>query len=583
METIRAFFRKHILWVGILAALIPLLTLLVLQYRSLSKLQATLPAYQNELFKQYLSTVNEDIYQYYMTNADQNIAVPLEAIKNRKGGIIQSGGDKAKLLESIQGAADYFKGKGFKGGKRFFLAVVAQASPTDTEGSPEVFFYDPEKHAFDADMNSRSWQAVQVAFAPYVFYVRSDVKIDPRSQGLERDPENPMVIKPVLNDDRHIVALAGMLLDWEFFFKDYVPEVVNRYLPKYFPDTKQDTIVTIREWGGEMMWSTQPYEGKDDQKVMTSFSFVFKRWGIGVASRQAINKEWARRNFYINLSLSLFMTLLLIAGITLTLRTASREMKLSQMKTDFVSNVSHELRTPLSSIRVFSEFMRLGRVKDDNKVREYGEYIETESRRLTRLIDNILDFSKIESGRKTYHFAESDLVEVVSDTLRAFEVRLQQSGFVAHLEIPDKPLPKVVIDHDAIAQALMNLMDNAVKYSDVAKKIIIQVDRKDEYATISVTDFGIGIPKEERDKVFGKFYRVSTGLVHDVKGTGLGLAIVKHIVEAHHGLVTITSKVGAGTTFTLYIPLHNTADVSTDNQKSQPTKEAAVSDLVTNR
>src|SRR5262249_19771013 len=153
-----------------------------------------------------------------------------------------------------------------------------------------------------------------------------------------------------------------------------------------------------------------------------------------------INKEWARKNFYINLSLSLLMTFLLIAGITMTLRTASREMKLSQMKTDFVSNVSHELRTPLSSIRVFSEFMRLGRVKDENKVREYGEYIETESRRLTRLIDNILDFSKIESGRKTYHFAESDLVEVVSDTLRAFEVRLLQNGFAAHLEIPDKPL-----------------------------------------------------------------------------------------------------------------------------------------------
>jgi signal transduction histidine kinase len=270
------------------------------------------------------------------------------------------------------------------------------------------------------------------------------------------------------------------------------------------------------------------------------------------------------------------MTALLVMVIGLTFRTASREMRLSQMKADFVSNVSHELRTPLSSIRVFGEFLKMGRFKDEKKIREYGEYIETESRRLTRLIDNILDFSKIESGRKTYQFVEGDVVEVISDTLKAFEVRLQQNGFEVEFEIPPAPLPPAIIDQDAIAQAFINLLDNAVKYSGDEKKISVAVDEKDDYITISVTDYGIGIPRDERDKIFDKFYRVSTGLVHDVKGSGLGLSIVKHIVEAHNGLVTVQSRTGSGSTFTIHIP----AETSSNYKKQGKVSDALV-DLAT--
>ncbi len=229
-------------------------------------------------------------------------------------------------------------------------------------------------------------------------------------------------------------------------------------------------------------------------------------------------------------------------------------MKLSQMKADFVSNVSHELRTPLASIRVFGEFLKLGRVNDNEKIREYGEYIENESRRLTQLINNILDFSKIESAQKKYAFEEADLVEVIREALKTFDVRLKQDGFSLAFEPPDIPLPSVVLDRDAISQALINLLDNAVKYSGISREVRLQVRHEGDWVCISVTDHGIGIPREEQRKIFDKFYRVGTGLVHDVKGSGLGLSLVKHTIEAHRGKVTVQSQPGQGATFAVYLP-----------------------------
>src|SRR5262249_43918795 len=159
---------------------------------------------------------------------------------------------------------------------------------------------------------------------------------------------------------------------------------------------------------------------------------------------------------------------------------------------------------------VFGEFFKLGRVKDDNKMREYGEYIETESRRLTQLINNILDFSRIESGQKSYHFYPADIRELLGDTLRVFAVRLKQDDFTIRLESAAN-LPRVAVDADALTQALVNLLDNAVKYSGAAREIVVKIDHTGDWVTVSVCDQGIGIPEEDHDKVFERFHRVSTG------------------------------------------------------------------------
>jgi signal transduction histidine kinase len=172
------------------------------------------------------------------------------------------------------------------------------------------------------------------------------------------------------------------------------------------------------------------------------------------------------------------------------------------------------------------------------------------------LIDNILDFAKIESGRTLYHFERADLAETIAETLKAAEPGLQQSGFSLHY---DGPATGVLarIDRDAIAEAVWNLTDNAVRYSGSAKDILVRLEQVNGTIQVSVTDQGIGLNPEETERIFEKFYRVSNGLVHNVRGSGLGLTIAKHIVEAHGGKITVESQPDRGSTFTIHIPSIN--------------------------
>src|SRR5436305_9753751 len=343
-----------------------------------------------------------------------------------------------------------------------------------------------------------------------------------------------------------------MILNPAYFREVLLPAKLKESLAKYFPDgTDSNVIVTAYDGHDKPILSSQKAHGQNDEiKINLPYFYNYK---VGIRSRHMTPEQWAHWNFNYSLSLSLLMTAVLIGGIVLALRTASREMRLSQMKADFVSNVSHELRTPLASIRVFGEFMKLGRVTDDSKIREYGEHIETESRRLTQLINNILDFSRIESAEKKYRFNDCDAGAIITDVLSAFEVPLRERGFDIVVEIAPS-LPRVRIDRESIAQALVNLFDNAVKYSGERKEIGVRAFVENGELRIAVQDHGIGIAMSEQKKIFEKFYRVGSGLVHDVKGSGLGLAIVSHIVKAHGGRVEVTSAPGDGTTFTIVLP-----------------------------
>src|SRR5436305_6131259 len=275
-----------------------------------------------------------------------------------------------------------------------------------------------------------------------------------------------------------------MILNPAYFREVLLPAKIKESLAKYFPDgTDSNVIVTAYDEHDNPLLSSQKAHGQNDE-IKTNLPY-FYNYKVGIRSRHMTPEQWAHWNFNYSLSLSLLMTAVLIGGIVLALRTASREMHLSQMKADFVSNVSHELRTPLASIRVFGEFMKLGRVTERAKIREYGEHIETESRRLTQLVNNILDFSKIESGRKTYDFERAQVEEVVAETLKTCEVRLRQSGFSIVFRPSLRQLSAAVVDREAVAQALLNLLDNALKYSERSEKkeVLLRVAERDGSGT----------------------------------------------------------------------------------------------------
>jgi len=213
------------------------------------------------------------------------------------------------------------------------------------------------------------------------------------------------------------------------------------------------------------------------------------------------------------------------------------------------------LQVKAAAIRVFAEHMRRGRVGDEEKIREYGAYIETESRRLTQLINNILDFSRIESGRIEYNFEGADLEALLAATMASYAVRLRDKGFEVEYHGPEAPLPEMKLDSNAIERAVANLLDNAVKYANGDRWVGVTLAEHEGEVTITVSDHGIGIPRDEQERIFERFHRVSTGLVHDVKGSGLGLPLVKHIAEAHGGSVTVQSEPGKGSEFTIHLPV----------------------------
>jgi signal transduction histidine kinase len=529
--------KRHTLWIGMAAVLVPLLVLLALQYRWLVKLDQG----SKEIHKATLNTLLEGVateVEYTYRNDEPVLDLPASVFTQN----------------DLHKAAVYFKKKGPKGAKRLFVASLVGEDD-------EPYYFQLSCSSFSPPHWSPEVRAVMAATSPWRLLAHKGAVVETARLTVdERDPNYRMLLLPITDDASRLVGVAGMVLDEDYFRNEVLPNIVKWSLTDSFPDGHDTPIVSVLDDKGRVVYATEPWAGGPPPgkiEAVKHFSFVFTDWKVGLASRHVTPAMVARRNFLVNIGLSAALATVLLGGLALALRTASREMKLSQMKNEFVSNVSHELRTPLASIRVFGELLRLGRVDQPGKVQEYGDYIETESRRLTQLINNILDFASIESGRKTYHFERCDVREVVCETLKTFEVRLRQNGFNIIVEGAEAPLPPARIDAGAIAQSLSNLLDNAVKYSNGNKDITVSLRREGDFVVISVTDKGIGIPRDEQAKIFDRFHRVGTGLVHDVKGSGLGLAIVRHIVEAHRGKVSVESRPGEGSTFSLHLPIES--------------------------
>jgi signal transduction histidine kinase len=250
----------------------------------------------------------------------------------------------------------------------------------------------------------------------------------------------------------------------------------------------------------------------------------------------------------------LVIVIILAFGLFFTLQTINNEMHLSRMKSQFMSTVSHEFKSPLTSIRQMAEMLVHGRVASTEKQQKYYDTILQQSERLSHLIENILDFSKIEEGQKVFRFEDADIVPLVSDIVGSFQEHTADEGFQISLEISE-PIPHVYFDREAMEQVIHNLMDNACKYSGDAKTIEVCLFPKGNKVIFSVRDYGIGIRKEDHEKIFSRFYRAGEELTQSVKGSGIGLTIVKQIVDAHHGDITVESNPDKGSIFTVMLPV----------------------------
>jgi signal transduction histidine kinase len=357
------------------------------------------------------------------------------------------------------------------------------------------------------------------------------------------------------------VALGMVGFDPEYLRSSFFPAVITDVLTSKNSVLRSDAsppAMMVRPQKSYTPWVTSSNWDGGRSEMDRPLSDIFQGLVLAIkypgTTIDEIGAKILRNNYIILGALSLVMA----GGVFLTYRNISREMNLARLKSDFVANVSHELRTPLALIRLYAETLELGRLTAQEKYQEYFRIIREESERLTALINNILDFSRIEAGRKEYEFKETNLAELVRATLDSYRFQIEQNGFAFEENISGD-IPPLNVDREAIARSLLNLVNNALKYSKDQKYIGVSLYRSNGSVKLEVQDRGIGIAAGEQDKIFEKFYRCGDPLVHNTKGSGLGLSLVRHIAQAHGGTVFVESVPEKGSKFTIALPIDPSA------------------------
>jgi signal transduction histidine kinase len=263
-------------------------------------------------------------------------------------------------------------------------------------------------------------------------------------------------------------------------------------------------------------------------------------------------------------ALTLGALLAALTGCFAAWRSFHRQLQLNEMKSNFVSSVSHELRAPIASVRLMAENLERGKIHEPQRQNEYFRFIVQECRRLSSLIENVLDFSRIEQNRKQYDFEPTDLIALARQTVKLMEPYAAEKN--VRLATADLPAAaELNADGRALQQALVNLIDNAIKHSPANETVTVGIELKNSSPThalnsqpatlnLWVSDRGAGIPAGEHAKIFERFYRRGSELRRETQGVGIGLSIVKHIVEAHGGTISVQSEPGKGSRFTIELP-----------------------------
>ncbi len=368
-----------------------------------------------------------------------------------------------------------------------------------------------------------------------------------------------------------MTSVVGFAVDAERLRTEFIPAVLRDRLanvqqPVGFPSLKAAVLAE----DGTRIFDSDPSRSDDMPVDERNFAVIFfdKELVAFAAPYEQQREIWGLRTGYGPLSipeivsastrpqraLMLVLAVAMALGVFLVAGAAAREVRVAELKSNFVASVSHDLKTPLALIQLFAETLELGRVRTPERAQEYYRIINGEAKKLTRLIENILDFSRMEAGLRPYRMEPADLGEVVTRVLARMETQFAQGNFVVTAEIAPG-LPHVLADEGATEQAIENLLANAIKYSGDSHQIDVRAHQRGGHVEVSVTDHGIGISRREQARIFRKFYRVQRELGGGPQGTGLGLAIVDHTMRGHGGFVRVTSEPQQGSTFTLHFPI----------------------------
>ena len=431
------FFHRR--WLEVAFVLVPFAALIALQYVSANRLaRVEVIAHQTTLAR-YLDAVAANVRRVYEDAAEAMLVVPGDALA-------------AQQFDEI---ARHFDRVDTSAARLLFVGSLDGCSCLTQ-------YYDPETGSIGVGADAAT-EAV-------IFRISSDLRVEwiqnrNRSQTNyvdELDAENRVLYRFVTDANSATVGFVGFVIDTHRFEREYLPRAIAGAASALSDDVLDNLVVRVTDDADRVVAATYDEPGQFDE-LTSRFAFVFRDMELSARSRHTAAAQVLRSNALTSWMLSILMSAMAISGVLLTWRAARRERRLSQIRNGFVANVSHELRTPLSSLAVFGELLRRGRVTAADRIVEYGRRIEQESSRLGHLIDNVLSFGRIESAEVRYRLEATVIADVVGAALAAVETRRVQHGFEITVSSPDVELPEVRVDPAAMTQVFANLLDNAMK------------------------------------------------------------------------------------------------------------------------
>ncbi|MFB0553554.1 MAG: sensor histidine kinase, partial [Phycisphaerae bacterium] len=283
----------------------------------------------------------------------------------------------------------------------------------------------------------------------------------------------------------------------------------------------------------------------------------FPSWDVEIHFKDVdIFETTAGRQEIVYMLAGLLAIAVMISAGSLATKAVGKQIRINKLKNDFIATVSHELKTPLASMRVLVDTLLEGSYRDQQQVTDYLQLVSKENERLTGLIDNFLTFSRMERNKQAFEMVETSPAAIARDAAEAVKTKFSKGQCKFEVNIRED-LPDVLADRDAMVTVLVNLLDNAYKYSYDNKQIELKVSPYDGLVCFTVSDKGVGMSRRSARKIFNRFYQADRSLSRGAEGCGLGLSIAKFIVDAHKGTISIDSKPGEGSTFTVRLPAGN--------------------------